>query len=334
MELRPATPADGDALVALALASADTGRVRVSPRYLRNPIEASAALAPDLTWVVAEENGELVGAAVYGLEEAREVEGERYPGASLGSLMVHPAHRRRGVARALTEWRLERIGPEAVVVAAIQTGNEGSFANARKWATQIFGSLVIPLFDPIDRYEGPTVREPADDGDWEAYAEGLAAFERGVNLRTPQTAASLRERASRTLDGERLRYAYVAVERGRVVGGIELFESGRLQTLVIEHLPPELRLLNLVLRLMPPEGELKETGTSSFWFERVEIGRSLWAFARAKAAERTNTVGTRFDPRGPLSAVINVRPWTPKGKIAIAVRSPVTLDEERLLSPP
>jgi len=334
MDLRQARPDDGDALAALALASADTGRVRVSPRYLRNPVEAFASLVPELTWVVAEEKGSLVGAAAYATDEEREVEGERYPGAMLGSLMVHPAHRRRGVARALTEWRLERIGPDAIVVAAIQTGNEGSFANARKWSTQIFGSLLIPLFPPADDYTGPAVREPEGDDEWEAYAEGLAAFERGWNLRTPETGASLRERSGRTLDGERFRHAYVAVESGRVVGGIELFESGRLQTIVIEHLPPELRVLNVLLRLVPPEGELIETGTSRFWFERVDVGRALWAFARATAAKRANTVATQFDPRGPLSAVIRVRPWTPKGRIAIAVRSPVPLDEARLLSPP
>ena len=42
----------------------------------------------------------------------------------------------------------------------------------------------------------------------------------------------------------------------------------------------------------------------------------------------------QFDPRGPLSQIARVRPWTPKGEIAVAVRSPVRLSEERLLAPP
>src|SRR5581483_4276774 len=243
MELRPARPEDFDGLVALALAGADTGRVSVAPRYLRNPVAAAAALRPGGLWVVAEENGQLVGAAQAILGE-RELEGERYPSAMLASLMVHREHRRRGIARALTDWRLERIGPDAVVVAAIQTGNEGSFANARRWATQVLGKLVVPLFRVTDSYSGPEIREPATDAEWDAYADGLARFESGWNLRKPEAGASLRERSSRTLDGERYQYSYVALESGRVVGGIELFAAGRLQSLVFERLPPELRVLN------------------------------------------------------------------------------------------
>jgi GNAT superfamily N-acetyltransferase len=333
MDLRPATPADGDALVALALASADTGRVRVSPRYLRNPVEAATALKPGLTWVVAEDRGELVGAA-QAIRGEREIEGERHPSATLGSLMVHPAHRRRGVAMALTEWRLEHVGPDAVVLALIQTGNDGSVANARKWATQIFGTLIVPVLPTADRYSGPTVLEPESDDEWDAYAEGLAAFERGWNLRTPETGASLRERSSKRVAGERIHRACIAVEHGRVVGGIELFEGGRLQTIVIEHLPLELRVITSVLRMLPPGGELKEIATSRFWFERDDVGVSLWEYARAQGGEHANSLSTQFDPRGPLSAVVRVKPWTPKGKAVVAVRSPVPLDEERLLSPP
>src|SRR5262249_33130937 len=145
-ELRPARTDDYEALVALAISSADTGAVRVAPRYLCNPVEAWAALKPDLEWVVAEaETGALIGAAQVTLGET-EIEGERHPYAGLSGLMVHPDHRRRGVAAALTRWRLDRAGTDAVVAAAIQTGNVGSTANTRGWATQIFGRLAVPVF--------------------------------------------------------------------------------------------------------------------------------------------------------------------------------------------
>lgn len=144
LSLRVAHPEDFEALARLAVACADTGRIRAAPKYLRSPVLAWAALKPQLEWVVAEAGCEVIGAAQVIFSETV-VEGERRPCACLASLMVDPAYRRRGMARALTEWRLERAGPDAVVVAAIQTGNVGSLANARHWATQIFGTLVLPV---------------------------------------------------------------------------------------------------------------------------------------------------------------------------------------------
>ena len=253
--------------------------------------------------------------------------------------MVHPTYRRRGVAKTLTEWRLDRAGTNAVIVAAIQTGNEGSLANARSWATQIFGTLTFPVFRAArarSTVRDLDVREPNDDTEWEEAARGLAGFEHGWNLRTPETGVSLRERAARAFDGRRMQRYFVAVERDRVVGGFELFEGGRLQTLVFEHLPPELRVLNLVVRVVPRGGELVQGSLSRVWYAtgRDDVARALWGYASSAAAESCNAVGTQFDPRGPLRQLVPVRPWTPKGQVSVAVRSPVRLSEDPLLSPP
>lgn len=336
--LREARVDDFEGLAALAEASADTGRIRVALRYLRNPVEAFSALRPELTWVVAEAEDGLIGCGQMILHEA-EVEGELRRCATLGSLMVHPAQRRRGVATALTRWRLDRAGPDAVILAGIQTGNEGSFANARKWATQIFGTLVVPAFK-VKRDAAPPrgleIREPRDDSEWDEAAEGLAGFQQGWNLRIPRTGVALRERADRTLAGERLQRYFVAVEAGRVVGGFELFEGARLDTLVFEHLPLTLRALNLFVRVLPRDGEVRANSLSAVWYlpGREDAGRALWAFARSLAAESGNAIGVQLDPRGPLAKVVRARPWTPKGQLTLAVRSPVPLDEDRLLAPP
>jgi GNAT superfamily N-acetyltransferase len=338
-ELRPVRLDDFQALATLGRASADTGRVQVAVDYVRNPVDARAALNPDLEWVVADAGAELIGAAQVSLGE-REVEGSLHRCACLSGLMVHPDHRRRGVATALTEWRLERAGPDAVVVAAIQSGNVGSLANARSWATQIFGSLTIPVFPAGKRSyaaNGLDIREPMLDSEWEEAAAGLTAFERGWNLRNPQTAASLRERAGRTLpSGERIRRYVVAVEGNRVVGGFELLDGAQLEILVVEHLPAALRALNLIARFLPPDRRIRESSISRFWYTsgRVDAGRALWAHAVSAAAETGNALSTQYDQRGPLHEVIRARPWTPKGRASVAVRSPVPLSEDRLLSPP
>jgi GNAT superfamily N-acetyltransferase len=335
--LREARVDDFDALVALATASADTGRIRVAPRYLRNPVEVNAALKPELQWVVAEAEEGLIGGGMVVLGET-EVEGERYPSATLGGLMVHPAHRRRGVARALTEWRLERAGPDAVIATAIQTGNAGSFANAKRWATQIFGTLTFPVFRAGGVRSAPRgleIREP-QDGEWDAVAAGLAEFERGWNLRNPDTGASLRERSERTVSGERLQRYHAAVEAGGVVGGFELFEQGRIQSVVVEHLPVSMRVVTRLLRLMPPDGEIRQASISRIWYGagRDDVARALWTYARALATEGGNAIGTQYDTRSPLRTLVPLKPWTPKGQVSVAVRSPVRLSEDRILSPP
>jgi GNAT superfamily N-acetyltransferase len=336
--LREARSDDFESLVALATASADTGRIRVAPKYLVNPVDAWAALKPELVWVVAEGEDGLIGGGQVIFGEA-EIEGEIYRAATLGSLMVHPAHRRQGIAKAVTRWRIDRAGPDAVVLAGIQTGNAGSFANARSWATQIFGKLVLPGFRVKSGGlppRGLEIREPESDSEWEQAAEGLARFEQGWNLRIPKTAERLRERSEVTFQGERYQRYLVALERGRVVGGFELFDGARLQSLVFEHIPAPLRALNLFLRVFPRDGDLRANTFSSVWWaqDRDDVARVLWAYVCSAAAESGNAIGTSLDPRGPLRKFVPLRPWTPKAEISLAIRSPVPLSEERLLSAP
>jgi GNAT superfamily N-acetyltransferase len=334
--LRLAQAEDFDQLARLAVACADTGRIRVAPTYLRNPVQAWAALKPELEWVLAEAGGEVVGAAQVIFSETI-VEGERRKCACLASLMVDPAHRRQGIARALTEWRLDRAGPEAVVVAAIQTGNVGSLANARHWATQIFGTLVFPLLRAGGAPRGSfEIRAPRDESEWASAAAGLDEFERDWNLRTPETGETLRDRADRRFEGEQLQPYFVAVEGSAVVGGYQFFAGGRLQALVFEQLPAPLRALNMVLRLLPRGGELRQSSLSRSWYApgRTDVARALWAHARSLAAEYGTAIGTQFDPRGPLRHLVPVRPWTPKGHTAVAVRCDRQLSEDSLVSPP
>ena len=298
--LRTARADDFEQIAALAAVTADTGRIPVKPRYLRNPVEAFAELMPELEWVVAESEGRLIGGAQI-IHGDTEVEGKAYPGAVLSSLMVHPDHRRRGVATALTEWRLERVTPETVVVAAIQHGNEGSIANARKWATQIYGKLVLTGFRASGRPPRSALefREPRDDAEWDEAAAGLARFEDGWNLRTPETGTSLRERAERTLAGERFQHYVVAVEDGRLVGGYQLQEGGRLASLVFEHVPLNIRALNLLLRVIPRDRELRSNGLSRVWFANDQVAQDLWRHAGSLSTATGNVIGTQFDTRGP-----------------------------------
>jgi len=335
--VRPAREGDGPGITALAAAAADTGAVRVAPHYLVDPLVVSRAMRPEAEWVIAEaDDGLVVGTGTVDFSDV-EIEGDVHRCAHLSNLMVHPDYRRRGIAGALTEWRLERAGPDAVVVAAIQSGNAGSFANAEKWATQIFGELVIPAFRAGGRApDGLEFRSPRDDGEWEQIMGGLAAFEREWNLRIPESVVEVRERLAKTPLDEPVARQLVAVESGQVVGGCELHEGGRLQTVVVEHIPAALRIVNIVARVVPPDRVVRPVTVARLWHlpGREDAGRALWAHARVAAASVGNSLTTQFDPRGPLRHLVPVRPWTVKGKLAVAVRSPVRLSEERLLAPP
>jgi hypothetical protein len=146
----------------------------------------------------------------------------------------------------------------------------------------------------------------------------------------------LRERAERTLAGERFQHYFVAVESGRLVGGYELQEGGRMASLVFEHVPLTIRALNLFLRVIPKSRELRTNSMSGVWFApgRDDVAQALWRHASSLSAATGTAIGTQFDTRGPLRKIFPLRPWTPKGEISIAVRSPVRLSEDRLLSPP
>jgi hypothetical protein len=105
---------------------------------------------------------------------------------------------------------------------------------------------------------------------------------------------------------------------------------------VIEHLPATMRLVTRLLRLMPPDGEIRQASISRIWYldGREDVAHALWSYARAIAADSGNAIGMQFHTRSPLRALVPLKPWTPKGQVSVGVRSPVRLSADRILSPP
>ena len=128
------------------------------------------------------------------------------------------------------------------------------------------------------RRRGWSCESRGTTSEWEQVAAGLSEFEEGWNLRIPETVAVLRERLARTPLDVPVQRQVVAVEGGEVVGGCELHEGARLQTLVVEELPLVLRALTAVTRTLPSDGVIRAVAAARLWYRpgRLDVGRALW----------------------------------------------------------
>lgn len=101
MSIRPVVPADHGALIALWQAEPS---IRLRPEDRFEPFCAYLARNPGLS-LVAERDGQLVGSLMVGHDGRR---------GYLQHLLVIPAFRRRGVAKALLDEALRRLQKEGV----------------------------------------------------------------------------------------------------------------------------------------------------------------------------------------------------------------------------
>ena len=342
VSLRQMTPADGEAVVRLAQLSPDSGNIQISPHYHLDAYQATLALHPDTIGVVAEQeaNGEVVGSAFVSFGSAF-YEGIERQSATLHNLLVHPEHRRRGIATRLAHWRIEcarqRIGSDGIITALIQEGNTGSFAVSESWRRETAGEAkrgaVQLRSKPPGTVSGMRVRE-ARPSDLPIVAEGLNSFYEGYNLYPPQTAEKLTTWLEQTPFAEPLRHYYVVEDgRGTLLAGLAVVEEHRLTEMRVQHLPLSLRLLNKFVKLVPPDGRLRQLSASRIWFKPDQLlaARYLWESVRWLWRERGNTLTFAYDTRSPLSAIFRPPFWMPHTTFTYAVQGPVAVTPERLL---
>ena len=344
VSLREVVPGDGKALTDLFEASPDTGSIQVAPHYHLDAYTASTAMYDDVIGVVAEadEAEGLVGAGFVSFGRCQ-FEGALRDYAVLKGLVVRPNYRRRGIALQLAGWRVscarQRLGEEGVLVAAIQEKNEGSFAVARSWSQQFAGELRNGVAQmraaPPDPVPGLTVR-PVTADDMEAVAEQLNTFYRDYNFYEPHAGESLAEWLQVTpLDTPYRHYYVVSNTAGNLLAGLALVEQHRLVEMRVDQMPVAIRLLNKLVKLVPPDGKLRQLSAAKIWFapEHVEAARFLWETVRWEWRERANTLTFVYDPRSPLKEVFKKPFWMPQARFTLAVNGPVPMQEERLIYP-
>lgn len=339
--LRPLLPSDGPAMERLEQQTPDTGAMGFYTEYHHDLYETRMALQPSLAGVVAEvaDHEGLAGMALATFGECM-VEDEVRPYAYFTGLSVHPDFRRQGIASALAAWRLKaarlRFGEQGIIFAGIQGGNVGSLRTAEKWSTQRMDGrnqvVVGKMRQRPPRPMSDIMVRPVQGEELEQAVDRQNRFYAEFNLYPPKSAEKLVEWLSRQPFGHVLNSYYVAVDsRGNVLAGMGVSREGALITSHLVRVPWMMRMANLFLRLLPPDGVGKRLNGHWLWFlpGNEQAASFLWESVRWLERENATLAMTFVDRQGPLSRVLSVPRFMPSTGGSIVLNTPVRLQEHR-----
>ncbi len=340
--LRAAEPDDLDEVEALGALSADGGavafRIHTHVRAEGPGLTRSAGVV-----AVDEGDGTLVGSARMTLGRCW-YEGAERSYAVLGSLVVHPERRRRGIGAALGRWRIERaeqlVGADVVVLADIQKGNAGSLAAARRWASAFVGpSSSVPVPMRSRRVRPPRGLEirAASPEQLPEIADRVTAATADCNFARVWTPSALRQWLEWAPTGIPVHHYRLAISpSGAVLAGLALRQEGLLRSMEVVRMPPAIRLANSVLHVVPRDGILRNIGVEHIWYlpGQERAAAALWDDTRWSFRDRGSGLLLTVDRRSPLRSVLGVRPWMPATSIMTAVRADPSPSPKRLIAPP
>ncbi len=333
---------DGEAVARLAAGSPDTGMVAFTLLYNIDPYRVFHELEEAHGTVAESIGGSTLVGAIYSRLGKFNYEGELRPFALVSSLLVHPDYRCGGIASGLLANEMEavrsQIGPEGVAIANIQKGNVGSQRSAGKVFSQTFGkAYAIPFpvsSKPPAPMPGVTIRK-AEAAEFEEIAEKLNAFYQGYNFFSPETGRGLEQWCGKSYFPNPFRHYYVAVDKpGNILAGMALIEGYRFRTFKVFHMPGIMRLLNKVIKLVPPNGLFLEAELDKIWHApgQAAAARYLFRTLRWQWREKADALVVYIDPAGPLAKVFKPRPWTLKTEFNVVLEAPVP-PSNRLMCP-
>jgi predicted N-acetyltransferase YhbS len=336
--LRPIQPNDSDDLRKLIL---DTDLGVLTTEF---QVDAYTALTGvkehPITGVVAEAEDAygVVGIAAVTFFDVM-VEGQRFPSAYLSSLKVRKDYRRRGLGSALARWRVEKLreqfSEKGVISTHFEVHNDASRGTSSKWSQHIIEPNPIVIHAVRDKapppMDGVLVR-PASTDEYEEVAEKQNAFYWDYNLYIPADAAQLEKIMGMRIGDQALNQYYVAVNsEGELVAGARMFHRW---TFMVDHVSPPLplRLLNPILKMLPPDNIMRTVDIVGFWYQpdHLDAAQYLWQMLRWECRHRASTLSLVYDPRGLPADLFQLKPWhQPRPELATAVYSPIPLDLDR-----
>jgi hypothetical protein len=254
-------------------------------------------------------------------------------------LRVHPDHRKKGIARGISDWALEYITDllrsDAVLYAAIMADNVSfqlADAYGFKPTNPIQGGILPMRKSPPAEIQEIEIR-PADRKELPAIAEGMNTFYREHNLWIPVSVDTLEDFLRQEVDEVRPNQLYVAVKGGEIVAGLSLSDRTQLVRMKLARAPWYVRTLGNWSGLLPASGVLDALTVRRVWFQEgeLEAARCLWDSLRYELREQGNCLGVAYDPRDPVADVFRVPLWLPMFKARYLVRASNPLEAERLI---
>lgn len=326
---------DSKDIAALLSRTAETGVLQSIPVFTVDYKEVQKVVAPSRVIVVAEApDGGIVGMAAVDFGNCQ-YEGDVVPFAYLNTLAVHPDFRKQGIAAQLAAWRVakanERVGAHGVIYTTIQSGNEGSFRTAQKWATQRLdrmGVAIAPLRRrPPSPEAGITVREAAE-ADYEQIAAHQNRFYSDFNFYKPSTGIVVANRLRRTIAGKPMSAYFVAVNaRGTLVGGMEVEAQGQYVYTQVKKMPLMNRLVARVLGMVSSDGIARQVLVKRWWFESDVVGRYVWDMVRWLWRERGNTINYSYDRHSLYPSVLRFPFYMPPLNASVLLRATTPMSE-------
>lgn len=177
---------------------------------------------------------------------------------------------------------------------------------------------------------------PLGEDEFAAFAAGLNAFSESANFYQPAAAQDLEQLCRRSPLHSPFRHLYTAVDsRGRLLAGLVAMEEYRIKQMEVHGLAGRLRLLNRLLRFLPPDGTVRELYLDHLWYApgQEEAARQLVQTVRWIWHGRATIITVLIDPRGPLRRIFPTRPWSMVTRTSIAVHGPRKVSRRRWVVP-
>lgn len=339
--LRAARPEDSAAIAGLVT----EGDGALTTHFVCDPFTAITAGTEDRTVaVVAECPGEARLAGMATVRFGRVQFNDRVlPLAGLDGLKVREEYRRQGLGRQLAEWRIAQAqreyGDECLIITGMVRDNHASRAVARRWCRE----FIEPVHVVVRSTRAAPPRPPAtlrvrevEPADYEAFAARRDRSYQSYHLQKPIDPESIANCLGLWINGQPIYRLYMAVDRaGNLLAGARLRLRGLFMKDVLAAPPLPLRLLNRVAHVFPEDYQIREINVDNVWYAEghAQAARHLWESLRWHGHAFGSTLTLSLDPRDPLLALLQVRPWHgPRVEIALALHGPIASDRKRLVT--
>jgi hypothetical protein len=336
IKCRPIEPEDGPGLDALISYNPSSGSISFSYDYQADILEVNKAFANDLHGIVATIDSTII-AMVFGDRLEVQWEGEIYPAAYISNMRVQSEHRRKHIARGMSEYGIQYaediLGSDSVYYSAVPAGNISmglSKAFQFTATSPIQGGIVPMRSSPPKNIPDLTVRK-ANRDDLSQIAEGMNAFYREHNLWSPVSPEFLQDFLDVEVAGVQPNQLYVVTRNDQVLGGLSLSDRTNLVRMKLVNVPGYVSALGALLRVLPKSGILRALTIRRVWFSagELEAARFLWQSLRFKLRDQGDSLGIAYDPRDRLAEVFQVPFWLPMFKAYYFVKAGAPIDPDR-----